>query len=303
MNLPFLRRVVVVTSSLSLCVACTSADPAPPADGGALVDVGVPDVASSETGSSVDAAVADAAILDAGRDAPTDAAVDAAADGGCELTTARSNAIDFGAHEVGATGGPYVPGIRVEALPCGVVPTIEEADGYLRAAHPGSPFVYRLTKAGYLTTLFGEIHAPLAIGGTGPQRFTKFVPNGNAGTVFPGYDATKANILLRIEAQSVACGTGGFTLTVDGHPEAQVSFWNNEIDGGGSTPSLAMAPANKTKFHVSITKIAPAALAPLTFTVAGAACTVTFSNNLVVRVTGKAILEAGAITSIEAVGR
>ena len=120
-------------------------------------------------------------------------------------------------------------------------------------------------------------------------------------TLLPGYDATKASALIDISYASTACGMGGFTVTIDGHPEATVTYWTAGSQSAGKPDkTLTSAPGKNSEGLISVTGINPAAPAPFKITVIGASgCTFSTDGLMPDGRTGKVPFEAGAVSCIE----
>jgi hypothetical protein len=275
-----------------------------PRDAAADVGVDVPVDTGADAGQDVG--------VDVGVEASRDAAVapDVPVDAGapmCDLTTSVRNGVGMGVPEIRQTSPHLVGGIQAEAVPCGIVATNEDAMQHMDIVHPGVPFYYRLTKATYVPTVTMEMSAPTSVGGTSPQSNIRIFPTATASTTIPGFDSTRASMYLHVEARTIGCATGGWTLTVNGNPGARVSFWNHDPANGGE-PTATAAPAGSTEFYISIAGLAPAGVGTVSFTTVGGTgpCNVVFvpttTNTAYLRTTGRVALEAGAVTSAAALG-
>jgi hypothetical protein len=272
--------VLVVPVALVLAVACSSSS-----------DDSAQNTPASDASTTPEGSTNDGALVDAN----ADTFVPLTEAGACELTTQDSNGLDFGPVEVGNYSPNYLKGVAVEAVPCGVVTAKDDGTGHITVPHPGVPFYYKLTKATYLPTLTMEHLAPLNMGGTFAQKGLLLVPEAAAATHLPGYDATKANLILRVAQGTAAC-QGNYTVTLDGHPEAQVTYWTNDPASGGHADALlTKMPAGSVGF-LSISKINPAGLANLTLTVTNG-CSLTVSyGGIPTTASGKVLFEAGSVT-------
>lgn len=283
---------VAACSDTSVPIAVVP-DAAPLTDGSIPVTDGSP---TPDTGPTTDAAPIDAAP-------PADGGSDASDVCGPMIKT--SGQVDFPVRELTASPGSstFITGLRVEAIPCGRVPSFEEPSGFLHPAHPAVPFAYRLIKLGYLPTLMEQLDVAINTSGTSPQKNTVLVKSDSATATFPGYDVNTGNLLLRVEANSAACAAGAWTVAITGHPEAMVSYWTAVPSTPGALPSGAQTPASTDTFYISASKINPASAAPIAFTVSGAACALALPPGIgTVKITGKVAFEPGSVTFVDAIG-
>ncbi len=266
--------------------------------------------AASSSGGTDDTTTEDTAATGSDTATGTDATAgqdttvaDTGGSGQCVLTTDLSNALNFGALEIGNYSPNFLKGLAVEAVPCGSVATNENAEGRLYPAHPGTPFYYKLTKDAYLPALSMEYQVAINQGGTfGQNKSMVVVPTAAAEATLPGYDATKASVLLRIDMGTPACKAAGFTVTVDGHAEAKITYWSNVPESSGKADKTLTSVPKNSDGMVSITGLTPGALAPFKVTVTGATGCVLTTDGLMPGRTGNVPLEAGSVTLVDVRG-
>ncbi len=257
---------------------------------------------TASTGTDNDATVDPDAVANGDSTAGTDTT----GGGNCTLTTELANALDFGPVEIGKYGPNYLKGIEIEAVPCGKVAANDDGTGWVHPPHPGDPFYYKLTKATYLPSLSMEYQTSLAQGGTFAQsKSMLLVPSATATTSLPNFDATKASALvrLRVGAKTVGCGLGKFTLAIDGHPEAKVTYWTNSPDSSGKADATLTAAPGGSEMYFSFTGITPGPLAPFKVTpTGGSSCVPALGTPYPDGHTGNVPLEAGSISLVDLFG-
>jgi len=94
------------------------------------------------------------------------------------------------------------------------------------------PSFFKSTVAGFRTTYSAEMN-PVVFSVPAP------IPVHVVGSAqLPGYDATKAHVVVSIGAASGACQKSGNTVSLPGHPEATVIYVNSDGTDSGGTSTL-----------------------------------------------------------------
>jgi hypothetical protein len=164
------------------------------------------------------------ARTDAGLDAQSDAPSDAGGDAGwtCSTTTLGSLRTIF-PQQGDCTGATveYTGCTKTSTATGGV-----NGSWGLNIAQESS--FYRVSKAGWRTTLSAEIPAGVSAGATAGLQLV--------GSDLTGYDATKAHVLLTMTPPTGGCTKNGNTVSLVGHPEAVIHYVSlSGADVGSST--------------------------------------------------------------------
>ncbi len=223
----------------------------PPGDAPAVSDVPVPvdalaDVAVADAPSPTDVPADLPAPVDAPPpvDAPATSDVPAPPDapppmdaGTCMLSSPSSGARPLTTRVYGTTSN--LGGVDVAVMPCDVhVGTTFATADTLRARYLlGRRYWFRFSLAGHVsgnTDEFGVTGDGL---GFSPLSAVEMIPTGSVRSVFPGFDATKAHVLLSTRGEGTTCvpPASGVTVRVVGHPEARVVYWVGASPSPGAT--------------------------------------------------------------------
>jgi len=215
-----------------------------------------------------------------------------AADAGADVTVATtcgpSPWITLGVSLTGITlddlDGAPAPGIEFTSSLCpGYVEYSDDAGMVEGQISANTPFYARLQGAGFLSELTPEEAFDASSSTNKLDLFTSLL-----GDLLPGFSAQSATVLLSVDVlveDAGACSSSdGITITVPGHPEAQVTYYSTEslptpIDGGTATTTRGLA---------SIAGLAANQLVTLAATKPG--CTVVFARP---PLTGRTPLENG----------
>jgi hypothetical protein len=180
--------------------------------------------------------------------------------------------------------GAPAPGIEFTSPLCpGYVEYSDDAGAVEGQISANTPFYARLQGAGFLSELTPEEVFDASTNGNKLDVFTALL-----GDLLPGFSAQTATIVLSVDVLEQDAGTcsssDGVTISVPGHPEAQVTYFTPDpipapVDGGTATTTRGLA---------SIAGLAANQLVTLAATKAG--CTVAFARP---PLTGRTPLENG----------
>jgi hypothetical protein len=148
--------------------------------------------------------------------------------------------------------------ISVKAANCSSDVGVTDGEGFVvDAPFPtATPFYLVFTHPDHLPAVSPEYLINFGSQSGFQEHWRIFPTAGFGATAFPDYAADKAHAYLTIAG---GCMTvGGYTLSIDDHPEAVVTYW----DDNGPNPALTSAPANNGR--ISVSNINPGVPATLT---------------------------------------
>jgi hypothetical protein len=180
--------------------------------------------------------------------------------------------------------GAPASGVEFTSPLCpGYVEYSDEAGAVEGQISANTPFYARLQGSGFLSELTPEEILDASSNGNQLVMFTSLL-----GDLVSGFSAQTATIVLLVdvlEHDAGACSSSdGITITVPGHPEAEVTYYSTDsipspVDGGTATTTRGLA---------SIAGLAAGQIVSLAATKTG--CTVTFARP---PLTGRTPLENG----------